>query len=101
LTDSAVCLVADDSDLDIHLERLLRQHRQVDKAAKRILEINPSHALTRRLVAAIGRDGAAPRLNDVALLLYDQARIVEGEAPSDPARFARLLTAWLAEGGLP
>ncbi|MBM3526124.1 MAG: molecular chaperone HtpG, partial [Alphaproteobacteria bacterium] len=41
LEDSAVCLVADERDLDIHLERLLRQHKQIDAGAKRILEINP------------------------------------------------------------
>ena len=28
LTDSAVCLVADEGDLDMHLERMLRQHHQ-------------------------------------------------------------------------
>jgi len=36
--DSAVCLVADEGDLDMHLERLLKQHRQLDTAAKRILD---------------------------------------------------------------
>ncbi|RMD63427.1 MAG: molecular chaperone HtpG, partial [Alphaproteobacteria bacterium] len=40
LTDSPVCLVADEGDIDIHLERLLRQHRQIEGGAKRILEIN-------------------------------------------------------------
>ena len=42
LTDSAVCLVADETDMDMHLERLLRQHQQLDQLSKRILEINPS-----------------------------------------------------------
>src|SRR5262249_4009523 len=39
LTDSPVCLVADEGDLDIHLERMLRQHRQLDQLSKRILEV--------------------------------------------------------------
>src|SRR5207244_5319935 len=52
LTDSAVCLVADEGDLDMHLERLLKQHRQLDTAAKRILELNPRHRLIERLAAS-------------------------------------------------
>ena len=28
--------------MDIHLERLLKQHRQLDDKAKRMLEINPT-----------------------------------------------------------
>src|SRR5437588_8541073 len=43
LTDSAVCLVADEGDMDMHLERLLKQHRQLDSASRRILEVNPRH----------------------------------------------------------
>ena len=47
LTDSAVCLVADDGDMDINLERLLKQHKQLDgrNLSPRILELNPDHAL--------------------------------------------------------
>ena len=41
LTDSPVCLVADDGDLDMHLERLLRQHKHEMPEQKRVLEINP------------------------------------------------------------
>src|SRR6202035_3687534 len=59
LTDSAVCLVADEGDMDMHLERLLKQHRQLDSASKRILEINPSHRLIERLAASVGETGAA------------------------------------------
>ena len=33
LTDSAVCLVADEGDMDIHLERLLKQHKQLARAS--------------------------------------------------------------------
>jgi molecular chaperone HtpG len=91
LTDSPVCLVADDSDLDIHLERLLKQHHQLDAAAKRILEINPAHGVIRALAARAGEKGAADELNDMALLLLDQARIVEGETLPDPAAFGRRL----------
>ena len=95
LTDSPVCLVADEHDLDIHLERLMRQHRQVEGGAKRILEINPEHALIRRLAAEVSKPGAGERLSDIANLLLDQARLVDGEPLPDPAAFARRLSAAL------
>jgi molecular chaperone HtpG len=100
LTDSAVCLVADEGDMDMHLERLLKQHRQLDTGAKRILELNPRHKLIERLAASVGEGGASHQLAEYAWLLLDQARIVEGESLPDPPAFARRL-ATLLERGLP
>ncbi len=98
LTDSAVCLVADDGDMDMHIERVLRQHQQVDTAAKRILELNPKHPLIRQLAASLSGGDAADKgaldpgdVADVAYLLLDQARIVEGEPIPDPTAFSRRL----------
>jgi molecular chaperone HtpG len=100
LTDSAVCLVADEGDMDMHLERLLKQHRQLDTASRRILEVNPRHTLIDRLAASVGEPGASDQLSEFAWLLLDQARIVEGEQLPDPPAFARRL-ATLLERGLP
>ncbi len=100
LTDSAVCLVADEGDMDMHLERLLKQHRQLDTASKRILELNPRHKLIERLAATVGEAGASDQLSEFAWLLLDQARIVEGEQLPDPPAFARRLAS-LLERGLP
>ncbi|MHA1600758.1 MAG: molecular chaperone HtpG [Alphaproteobacteria bacterium] len=101
LTDSAVCLVADEGDIDMHLERLLKQHKQLDQAAKRVLEINPGHPLIRRLADRLAGENAAVGgpLEDAAHLLLDQARILEGEPLPDPAAFGRRLTS-LVERGL-
>ncbi len=98
LTDSAVCLVADDGDLDMHLERLLKAQQQLDFAANRILEINPRHQLIRALAERLKADGGAEAVADVAQLLLDQARIVEGESLPDPAAFSRRLAAAVAKG---
>jgi molecular chaperone HtpG len=98
LTDSAVCLVADEGDMDMHLARLLRQHKQLGDEAKRVLEINPQHALIRRLADKIGEPGGAAQIEDAAWLLLDQARIVEGEPLPDPTSFARRLASCLARG---
>jgi molecular chaperone HtpG len=100
LTDSPVCLVADEGDIDMHLERLLKQHRQIDTAAKRILELNPRHTLIERLAASVGEAGASEQLSEFAWLLLDQARIVEGEPVPDPPAFVRRLST-LLERGLP
>ena len=99
LTDSAVCLVADDNDMDMHLERLLKQHKQLSgEVGKRILEINPSHALIKRLAERAKGSGATDALEDAAWLLLDQARIVEGEPLPDPAAFARRLASAMEKG---
>jgi molecular chaperone HtpG len=100
LTESAVCLVAGEGDMDMYLERLLRQHRQLDAdaATPRILEINPSHPLIRQMAArAAGGNGEAD-LHDAAWLLLDQARIVEGTPVPDPAAFAQRLAAVMIRG---
>ena len=97
LTDSVVCLGADEGDVDMHFERLLRQHQQPVLGHKRVLEINPGHSLTRALTALIGREGASAALEDAAHLLLDQARILEGEALPDPAAFSRRLAGILTK----
>ncbi len=98
LTESAVCLVADEGDMDIHLERMLKQHRQLDQVSQRILEINPRHPMIKRLSEHLGEDGAGSDLDQAAHLLLDQARILEGEVLPDPAAFARRLSDFVARG---
>jgi len=97
LTTSAVCLVADEGDMDMNLERLLKQHNQLegDDGARRILEVNPSHALIKRLGdKAVGEDS----LEDAALLLLDQARILEGEPVLDAPAFAGRMAKLMEQG---
>ena len=89
LTDSAVCLVADDGDMDMRLERMLKAHKQLDTKSVRILEINPRHALIKNMATAAIKGGAADDLADLAHLLLDQARIIEGEVLPDTAAFSR------------
>jgi len=89
LTDSAVCLVADEGDMDMRLERMLKAHKQLDTQSVRILEINPRHTLIKNMATAATKGGAADDLADLAHLLLDQARIIEGEALPDTAAFSR------------
>ena len=89
LTDSPVCLVAGEGDLDMNLERLLKQHKQLDKAFKRVLEVNPTHKLIKALAAKAESGGASETLSEVTWLLLDQARIAEGEAVLDMPLFVK------------
>ena len=98
LTDSAVCLVADEQSLDMRLERFLKLHQQLDELSKRVLEINPKHPLIRRMATLAAEDGEQAALGDLVELLLDQARIVEGEPLPDPGVFSRRMSAFLARG---
>jgi molecular chaperone HtpG len=96
LVSSPACLVANAHGPDRTLERLL-QRQQRGLNVKPVLEINPGHPL----IVAIDRARLATDLtavDDLAHLLLDQARIVEGELPSDPARFAERLNRYLVAG---
>ena len=85
LTSSPCCLVVEDGAIDMHLERLLKQHHQhKGGSAPRVLEINPDHVLIKALAA-----NATADISDSAHLLLDQARIIEGESPIDPQSFVQ------------
>lgn len=97
LQESPVCLVADEFDMDLRLERMLKAHKQVDEASKRIIEINPRHALIRRM-AERAKDGVEGDFEEAAKLLLDQALIIEGEPIADPAAFSRRMADFIAKG---
>ena len=93
LTDSAVCLIADEGDMDVNLERLLKRHGQLRGGIPRVLEINPNHMVISKLAegAKSADTSSEDLLKDAAHLLLDQARILEGDVPAEPSEFARRL----------
>jgi len=98
LTDSAVCLVAGDGEMDMHLEKLLKQHQQIEKTSQKILEINPTHPLIKDLLKIVDNDKEKIVFDDASWLLLDQARIIEGQPVSDPKKFARRMNSLLQRG---
>ncbi|MBI3446906.1 MAG: molecular chaperone HtpG [Magnetospirillum sp.] len=98
LTESAVCLVAAEGEMSMHLEKMLRAHNQSPGERPRILEINPRHALIKGLAVRVKAGGTDAGIEDAASLLLDQARIVEGEPPADPVAFARRMVAMMEKG---
>lgn len=81
LTASASCLVAGGDARDRMLERMLAQQNR-GALTKPVLEINLRHPLVAAL--AESKDEA----KDISLLLFEQAQILDGEMPDDPAAFA-------------
>lgn len=99
LTDSLVCLVAGEGDMDLHLARMLKQQGQMDVPNNsRILEINSTHDLIKKLSNIADDLKQKDALYDMAHLLLDQARIIEGEPVSDPVAFSKRLNKALAKG---
>ena len=94
LTTSASCLVADSQGPDRELERILSQQARGARS-KPILEINLRHPL----VAAIAGAGSdKPKSDDLSLLLLEQAQILDGELPEDPAAFTARLNRLVLQG---
>ncbi len=85
LTDSPACLVVDENELSGNLERILKAAGQNVNAVKPILEINPGHALVKR-IAATGEDD---KFADWSLLLFEQSMLAEGGQLEDPAGFVK------------
>ena len=99
LTDSAVCLVAGEGDMDMHLEKLLKQHQQLDSTSQKILEINPSHPLIKNLLNVVDdQDKKNEIFDDAAWLLLDQARIIEGQSVLDPNKFTKRMNTLIQKG---
>jgi molecular chaperone HtpG len=88
LVDSPSCLVVDEKAISQHFEQLLREAGQSPpKSAKPILEINPYHVLIQRL----SEETDAKYISDLSLILYDQARLMDGAKLDDPATFVASL----------
>ena len=88
LTDSPCCLVQQEHALPPSMVRMMRAMKQDVPDEKRILEVNASHPLVKKVAALKGQE-----LSDAVALLYDSALIAEGSPVADGARFARLFAA--------
>jgi molecular chaperone HtpG len=96
LTDSAVCLVAPEAGPDRALEKILANAGRLGSASKPILEVNPRHQLVTAL-AALG-DSEQGFKEDAAHLLFDEARILDGDRPADARQFSDRLARVLDRG---
>ncbi|KQZ68329.1 heat-shock protein Hsp90 [Rhodanobacter sp. Root561] len=85
LTDSPSCLALSDYEMAPHLARLLREAGQDMPESKPTLEINPQHALVKR----VETEADEAKARDLATLLLEQAEISAGAQLPDPAAFVQ------------
>ena len=97
LKDSPCCLVAGEGDMDPQMEKIMKAMGQFVPSVKRTLEINPSHPVLEAMNTIFGKDGKSPVLQEYIALIYDQALLLEGSKPKDPAAFARSIAKLMTE----
>ncbi len=88
LVDSPACLVVSDHGMSTQLARMLKQAGQTAPETKPILEVNPDHALVKKLEGSV-------HFHDLAHILFDQALLAEGGLPADPAAYVKRVNALL------
>ena len=93
LTDSPACLVVDDFDMGAQMRRLMEQAGQEVPESKPIMELNPEHALVKKLDGESDED----RFKDLSSILFDQAHLAEGGTLEDPATYVHKLNKLLLE----
>ncbi len=83
------CLVVAEGALDIRMERFLMEQKQLSAMSAKILEINPSHGLMRKILSDVAQGAADENTLDLVNLIYDQACVIENEPLQNPAEFCR------------
>jgi molecular chaperone HtpG len=89
LVDSPACLVVTDDGMSMQLARMLKQAGQSAPEVKPVLEVNPEHALVKKLEGSV-------HFHDLAHILFDQAVLAEGGMPADPAAYVKRVNALLS-----
>lgn len=96
LTESPACLVRDQNAMGPQMERLLKAAGQHVTEVRPVLELNPDHAIIRKLASGLSED----RLSEWTQILYEQALLAEGSTLQDPASFVRRVNKlWLEIAG--
>ncbi|PLX66236.1 MAG: molecular chaperone HtpG [Denitrovibrio sp.] len=92
LKNSPCVLVSGDGDMDANMEAMLKAMGQPIPERQKILELNAGHELVEAMNAEFEKNADSPRVAEMGELLFNQALILEGNMPTDPARFTQLLT---------
>lgn len=91
LTDSPACIVLNEQDMAMHMQRILKEAGHAMPSSKPILEINPDHPIVKKL----GGEKTKKKFADWSDILFDQALLAEGGQLEDPASFVAKLNKML------
>jgi molecular chaperone HtpG len=91
LTDSPACIVLNEHDMAMHMQRILKEAGHAMPSSKPILEINPDHPIVKKL----GAEKSKKKFDDWSDILFDQAILAEGGQLEDPASFVTKLNKML------
>ncbi|VGO15012.1 Chaperone protein HtpG [Pontiella desulfatans] len=97
LKDSAAVLVGDEYSMSPHIEEMMRRMGQEVPPRESVLELNPEHAVVKKVQALYDTDQKDPKVATLTKLLHDQAVIASGAKLTDPAGFAARLNEVLAD----
>lgn len=88
LTKSPLILIADETGMDINMEKLMKMHNKNLPDNKKILEINAKHPMIKKISENLNKIDH----NKVSTLLLDQANILDGNILSNPTNYIETLT---------
>jgi molecular chaperone HtpG len=97
LKDSAAVLVGDEYSMSPHIEEMMRRMGQEVPKHESVLELNPGHAVVKKVQALYDADKKNPQIETLTRLLHDQAVIASGAKLEDPAGFTARLNEILAD----
>lgn len=78
LTGSPCCLVNPDGHTTSSMDKIMRAMNHDNSVPKKVLELNPSHALIRNLAELNQSDGNDPFVEQAARQLFESALLLEG-----------------------
>ena len=99
LTDSPCLLLNPADGPSVQMEKIMKMVNKDYQLGKRVLEINPGHALIKKMVALHKQDPALPLLKTLALQLLDNMKLREGILSDTEASIARIQQIMLEAGG--
>ena len=88
MTKSPILLIADESGMDINMEKLMKLHNQKTPESKKILELNANHPMIIKISESLTKTDH----KKISTLILDQANILDGNVLSNPVNYIETLT---------
>lgn len=97
LVDSPACLAIPLGSMSVRMEKYLIDQKQLKSTSAKILEINPSHPILKKVAADIANNNTNDETQDLVNIIYDQACIMEGQNIADPTSFMKRINYFLSK----